>query len=106
MVSMKSKERIMVSVKSEDDNLDKIGGFREGIPIDPKRKVNMEKKDVSFAKNIPDEELETEVEKLKQQILETKESFYGTPKLDLDEMIKKLERDVHRDTLRQLKPWA
>ncbi|KAK7301598.1 hypothetical protein RJT34_12465 [Clitoria ternatea] len=152
MVSMKSKERIMVSVKSEDDNLDKveetiaavtdareigeqtasifngeannnrksileistnhglydliilklIGGFREGIPIDPKRKVNMEKKDVSFAKNIPDEELETEVEKLKQQILETKESFYGTPKLDLDEMIKKLERDVHREAVKAM----
>ncbi|KAK7301252.1 hypothetical protein RJT34_12113 [Clitoria ternatea] len=87
-------------------NFRKIGGFQEGVPIDLKRKVNLEKKDLSITKNILDEELETEVEKLKQQIMETKESFYGTPKLDLDEMIKKLERDVHRDTLRQLKPWA
>ncbi|KAK7294633.1 hypothetical protein RJT34_17523 [Clitoria ternatea] len=75
----------------------KIGGFQEGIPIDPKRKVNMKKRDLSIAKKIPDAELEVEVEKLKQQILEAKESSSGPPKLDLDEMIKKLERDVDRE---------
>ncbi|TKY65898.1 Acetyl-coenzyme A carboxylase carboxyl transferase subunit alpha [Spatholobus suberectus] len=71
----------------------KIGGFQEGIPIDPKRKVNMKKRDLSIAK-ISDTELEVEVEKLKQQILEAKESSPVPPKLDLDEMIMQLEREV------------
>ncbi|KHN08303.1 Acetyl-coenzyme A carboxylase carboxyl transferase subunit alpha, chloroplastic [Glycine soja] len=71
----------------------KIGGFQEGIPIDPKRKANMKKRDLSIAK-IPDAELEVEVEKLKQQVLEAKESSPVPPKLDLDEMLKQLTREV------------
>ena len=71
----------------------KIGGFQEGIPIDPKRKANMKKRDLSIAK-IPDAELEVEVEKLKQQVLEAKESSPVPPKLDLDEMLKQLAREV------------
>ncbi|XP_027349340.1 acetyl-coenzyme A carboxylase carboxyl transferase subunit alpha, chloroplastic [Abrus precatorius] len=75
----------------------KIGGFQEGIPVDPMRKVNMKKKDLSVAKKIPEAELEVEVEKLKQQILEAKESSSNPPKLDLDEMIQKLEREVDQE---------
>ncbi|KAH1199239.1 Acetyl-coenzyme A carboxylase carboxyl transferase subunit alpha, chloroplastic [Glycine max] len=71
----------------------KIGGFQEGIPIDPKRKANMKKRDLSIAK-ISDAELEVEVEKLKQQVLEAKESSPVPPKLDLDEMLKQLTREV------------
>ncbi|KAL2336983.1 hypothetical protein Fmac_011429 [Flemingia macrophylla] len=73
----------------------KIGGFQEGIPVDPKKKVNMKKRDLSIAK-ISDAELEVEVEKLKQQILEVKESSVP-PKLDLDEMMKQLEREVDQE---------
>lgn len=75
----------------------KIGGFQEGIPVDPKRKVNMKKKDVPVAVKIPDAELEVEVEKLKQQILNANESSSKPPKLDLDEMIRKLEREVDQE---------
>ncbi|CAJ1803374.1 unnamed protein product [Sphenostylis stenocarpa] len=74
----------------------KIGGFQEGIPIDPKKKFNMKKKDLSIAK-MPDTELELEVEKLKKQILEAKESSPVPPKLDIDEMIKQLEREVNQE---------
>ncbi|XP_020235243.1 acetyl-coenzyme A carboxylase carboxyl transferase subunit alpha, chloroplastic isoform X2 [Cajanus cajan] len=73
----------------------KIGGFQEGIPIDPKRKVNMKKRDLSIAK-IPDAELEVEIEKLKQQVSEVKESSVP-PKLDLDEMMQQLEREVDQE---------
>ncbi|XP_047341296.1 acetyl-coenzyme A carboxylase carboxyl transferase subunit alpha, chloroplastic [Impatiens glandulifera] len=73
----------------------KIGGFQEGIPIDPMRKVNMKKKEDPIVKpgNSP-EELEGEVEKLKQQILKAKESSSDPPGEGLTEMVKKLRREV------------
>jgi len=74
----------------------KIGGFQEGIPIDPKRKVNMKKKDLSITK-MPDAELEAEVQKLKKQIVEAKESSPVPPKLDLDEMLKQLEKEINHE---------
>lgn len=74
----------------------KIGQFQEGIPIDPIRKVKMKKKDLSIAK-IPDAELEVEVEKLKKQILEAKKSSPIPPKLELDEMLKQLEREINQE---------
>ncbi|KAL0338226.1 UNVERIFIED_CONTAM: Acetyl-coenzyme A carboxylase carboxyl transferase subunit alpha, chloroplastic [Sesamum angustifolium] len=50
----------------------KLGGFQEGIPIDPKRKVNMKKKEqpiVPISKT-SEVELRDEVERVKQQIIE------------------------------------
>ncbi|XP_061339627.1 acetyl-coenzyme A carboxylase carboxyl transferase subunit alpha, chloroplastic [Gastrolobium bilobum] len=75
----------------------KIGGFQEGIPLDPKKTANMKKRDVPVAKEIPDAHLGVEVEKLKQKILEAQKSSSKPPKLELDEMIKKLKRDVHQE---------
>nr|AHJ61047.1 carboxyltransferase alpha subunit [Vernicia fordii] len=72
----------------------KIGGFQEGIPIDPKRKINMKKKDELVAGKTPVLELEGEVEKLKQQISKAKESSSSPPELALNEMIEKLKREV------------
>ncbi|XP_065854496.1 acetyl-coenzyme A carboxylase carboxyl transferase subunit alpha, chloroplastic [Euphorbia lathyris] len=72
----------------------KIGGFQEGIPIDPKRKVNMKKKEEPVAGKTPVIELEGEVEKLKEQISKAKESSSKPPQLALDEMIGKLKREV------------
>ncbi|CAN4106087.1 unnamed protein product [Withania somnifera] len=54
----------------------KLGGFQEGVPIDPKRK------------------LMDEVEKLKQEILKAKESSGKIPELGLNEMIEKLRREI------------
>ncbi|KAF7845408.1 acetyl-coenzyme A carboxylase carboxyl transferase subunit alpha, chloroplastic-like [Senna tora] len=75
----------------------KIGGFQEGIAIDPKRKVNMKKKEQPNTKKIPDAELESEVEKLKQQILKAKASSTKPPESDVDIMIQKLKREVDQE---------
>ncbi|PKI53854.1 hypothetical protein CRG98_025749 [Punica granatum] len=75
----------------------KIGGFQEGIPIDPKRKVNMKKKEEPMAGQISDKELEGEVEKLKQQILKAKESSTELSESGLNEMIAKLKREVDHE---------
>ncbi|PHU07097.1 Acetyl-coenzyme A carboxylase carboxyl transferase subunit alpha, chloroplastic [Capsicum chinense] len=73
----------------------KLGGFQEGVPIDPKRKVNMKKKEEPILPpGIPDVELMDEVEKLKQEILKAKESTGKIPELGLNEMIKKLRREI------------
>nr|ADN52610.1 acetyl-CoA carboxylase alpha-CT subunit [Jatropha curcas] len=72
----------------------KIGGFQEGIPIDPKRKINMKKKEEPVAGKTPVLELEGEVEKLKQQIPKAKESSSKPPELALNEMIEKLKREI------------
>ncbi|NP_001295636.1 acetyl-coenzyme A carboxylase carboxyl transferase subunit alpha, chloroplastic [Jatropha curcas] len=72
----------------------KIGGFQEGIPIDPKRKINMKKKEEPVAGKTPVLELEGEVEKLKQQISKAKESSSKPPELALNEMIEKLKREI------------
>ncbi|XP_050214338.1 acetyl-coenzyme A carboxylase carboxyl transferase subunit alpha, chloroplastic [Mercurialis annua] len=72
----------------------KIGGFQEGIPIDPKRKVNMKMKEELVAGKTPVLELEGEVEKLKQQISKAKESSGKAPEVALNEMIEKLKKEV------------
>uniref|UniRef100_A0A5B7BC99 acetyl-CoA carboxytransferase n=1 Tax=Davidia involucrata TaxID=16924 RepID=A0A5B7BC99_DAVIN len=76
----------------------KLGGFQEGFPVDPEKKVNMKKKEehVTIGK-ISDPELEDEIEKLKQKILKAKESSAQPPVLDLDEMIGKLRREVDQE---------
>ncbi|KAH6798385.1 acetyl Co-enzyme a carboxylase carboxyltransferase alpha subunit [Perilla frutescens var. frutescens] len=74
----------------------KIGGFQEGIPIDPKRKVNMKKKEepiVPISKT-SESELRDEVEKVKQQVLEASKSSTGRPETGLKEMVAKLEREI------------
>ncbi|KAL3623161.1 Chromatin assembly factor 1 subunit p50 [Castilleja foliolosa] len=51
-------------------------GFQEGVPIDPKKKINMKKKDspnVTISK-VSQLELRNEVEKLKLQVLEASKS--------------------------------
>lgn len=75
----------------------KIGGFQEGMPIDPKRKVNMKKKEEPVVGQISDKELEGEVEKLKQQILKAKGSSTELSKSGLNEMIAKLKREVDHE---------
>lgn len=73
----------------------KLGGFQEGVPIDPKRKVNMKKKEEPLLPpGIPDVELMNEVEKLKQEILKAKESTGKIPDSGLNEMIEKLRREI------------
>ncbi|KAL5806981.1 hypothetical protein ACOSQ4_029714 [Xanthoceras sorbifolium] len=75
----------------------KIGGFQEGIPIDPERKVSMKKKDEPVVGRTSNLELEDEVEKLKQQILTAKESSTTPPEVALNEMIEKLKREVDHE---------
>ncbi|KAI3473168.1 hypothetical protein Pfo_029896 [Paulownia fortunei] len=74
----------------------KLGGFQEGVPIDPKRKVNMKKKEepiVPISKT-SEVELRDEVDKLKQQILEASKSSAGSPETGLKEMIEKLKIEL------------
>ncbi|KAE9618134.1 hypothetical protein Lal_00041943 [Lupinus albus] len=84
-------------LKHRHDKFRKIGGFQEGIPIDPKRKFSMKKKDIPVPKKISDAEIEVEVQKLMQQILEAKGSPIELAKLDLDDMIKKLKKEVDHE---------
>jgi acetyl-CoA carboxylase carboxyl transferase subunit alpha len=72
----------------------KIGGFQEGLPVDPKRKVNMKMKEEPLLVRSSSEELEGEVEKLKQQILKAKESSVKPPVLELNEIIEKVKKEV------------
>ncbi|XP_047329914.1 acetyl-coenzyme A carboxylase carboxyl transferase subunit alpha, chloroplastic-like [Impatiens glandulifera] len=73
----------------------KIGGFQEGVPVDPKKKVNMKKKEEPIVKPGKScEELEGEVEDLKQKILKAKESSSLPPEEGLNEMLKKLKIEV------------
>ncbi|KAK7339818.1 hypothetical protein VNO77_20504 [Canavalia gladiata] len=76
----------------------KIGGFQEGIPIDPKRKANMKKRDLSA-----EAELRLEADKLKEQVLKAKESSSDPPKEELDKMIKKLVREVDLEYSKAIK---
>lgn len=80
----------------------KIGGFKEGVPVDPKKKRNMKKRDIPPEK-VSDSELEVQIEKLKQQILK---SSSEPPKLDLDEAIKKLEEKLEREVDQELSEAA
>ncbi|KAJ8433636.1 hypothetical protein Cgig2_026816 [Carnegiea gigantea] len=69
----------------------KLGGFQEGIPIDPMKKRNMKKREQPLPSNL---ELENEVEKLKEQITKAKDSSMETPKLGLEELIQKLKVEI------------
>lgn len=80
----------------------KLGGFKEGIPVDPKKKRNMKKSDIPPAK-ISVSEVEVQIEKLKQQILK---SSSQPPKLDLDETLKKLEEKLEKEVDQELSEAA
>ncbi|CAL0328263.1 unnamed protein product [Lupinus luteus] len=84
-------------LKHRHDKFRKIGGFQEGIPIDPKRKFSMKKKDIPIPKKISDAEIEAEIQNLKKQISEAKGSSAEPPKLDLGDTIKKLKREVDHE---------
>ncbi|KAF5750868.1 acetyl-coenzyme A carboxylase carboxyl transferase [Tripterygium wilfordii] len=75
----------------------KIGGFQEGIAIDPKRKVNMKRKEAPIQAKISEQRLKDEIEKLRQQILKAKESSTRPSELALNEMIEKLNKEIDRD---------
>ncbi|XVE97024.1 hypothetical protein REPUB_Repub02eG0274900 [Reevesia pubescens] len=72
----------------------KLGGFQEGVPVDPKKKVNMKKKEEQRTSNA---ELEGEVEKLKQKILKAQESSTKPPELAMKDMIEKLKKEVDHE---------
>ncbi|XP_051132251.1 acetyl-coenzyme A carboxylase carboxyl transferase subunit alpha, chloroplastic [Andrographis paniculata] len=74
----------------------KLGGFQEGIPVDPKRKVNMKKKEDPIVPitRTSEAELAEEVEKLKQQILDGAKSTGGLPRTGLKDMIEKLQTEI------------
>ena len=74
----------------------KIGGFQEGLPVDPKKKVNMKKKEEPIIRT-SNLNIEDEVKKLMQQRLDAKESSVELPESALNEMIEKLEREVDRE---------
>ncbi|XP_024627202.2 acetyl-coenzyme A carboxylase carboxyl transferase subunit alpha, chloroplastic isoform X1 [Medicago truncatula] len=80
----------------------KLGGFKEGIPVDPKKKRNMKKSDIPPAK-ISVSEVEVQIEKLKQQILK---SSSQPPKLNLDKTIKKLEEKLEKEVDQELSEAA
>ncbi|KAL8526767.1 hypothetical protein ACS0TY_015830 [Phlomoides rotata] len=73
-----------------------IGGVIEGMPVDPKRKINMKKKEDPIAQigKTSEAELKDEVDKLKQQILESSELSTGSPQKGLKEMIEKLKVEI------------
>ncbi|MBA0638368.1 hypothetical protein Godav_029694 [Gossypium davidsonii] len=75
----------------------KLGGFQEGVPIDPKKKVNMKKKEEQTVPRSSKAELEGEIEKLKQQILKAKESSTKPPEVALKNMIEKLKEAAYHE---------
>ncbi|XP_044461180.1 acetyl-coenzyme A carboxylase carboxyl transferase subunit alpha, chloroplastic-like [Mangifera indica] len=81
----------------------KIGGFQEGIPIDPERKVNMKKKEEPIFGQTSNEKLEGEVEHLKQQILKAKETSTTPPEVALNQMLEKLKREVDHEFFEAIK---
>ncbi|OVA17693.1 Acetyl-CoA carboxylase [Macleaya cordata] len=79
-----------------------LGGFQEGVPVEPEKKVNMKKKEEpvvqkeDISKSL-DLELEGELEKLKEQILKAKQSSSKLPELGINEMIEKLKKEVDQE---------
>ncbi|KAK9910496.1 hypothetical protein M0R45_034455 [Rubus argutus] len=67
-----------------------IGGFQEGIPVEPKRKRNMKPSEVNMPKAA---DIESEIESLKKKILEAK----GPPDPITSQEIEKLKEDVDKE---------
>ncbi|CAA6661701.1 unnamed protein product [Spirodela intermedia] len=78
-----------------------LGGFIEGEPVEPSKKVNMKKKEeavVPKEHTLADLNLEDEIEKIKQQILNSRtEAASQTPDPGLHEMIEKLKEEVDQE---------
>ncbi|GKV10115.1 hypothetical protein SLEP1_g21525 [Rubroshorea leprosula] len=74
----------------------KIGKVKEGVPIDPIKKVKMKQKEVDDHRPL-NLELEGEIEKLKKQILKANESSTKPPQLALAQMIEKLKKEVDHE---------
>ena len=74
-----------------------IGGFQEGIPVDPERKVNMKNREEPIVDKTPAVELEDEVEKLRQQIFNANKSDTELPESGLNEMIEKLQNEIENE---------
>ncbi|CAI9301547.1 unnamed protein product [Lactuca saligna] len=72
----------------------KIGGFQEGLPVDPEKKVNMKQKEEPKPGLISNQALQNEVNRLKEQIMKAKESSSIAPDMDQNGLVKKLEREV------------
>lgn len=72
----------------------KIGGFQEGLPVDPEKKVNMKQKEEPKPGLISNQALQVEVDKLKEQIKKAKESSSIVPDMDQNGLITKLEREI------------
>ncbi|KAL8232534.1 hypothetical protein R6Q57_002312 [Mikania cordata] len=71
----------------------KIGGFQEGLPVDPEKKVNMKRKEEPRPGLISDKMLQGEVNKLKEQILKAKET--SSINMDQNGLIEKLKREIN-----------
>ncbi|GLT89474.1 hypothetical protein SLE2022_074530 [Rubroshorea leprosula] len=74
----------------------KIGKVKEGVPIDPIKKVKMKQKEVDDRRPL-NLELEGEIEKLKKQILKANESSTKPPQVALAQMIEKLKKEVDHE---------
>ena len=88
-----------------------LGGFIEGAPVDPRKKVNMKKKeeapaapkeqqheDLSAKEATSSNKLGDEIEKLKQQILSSTKTDVATSQTPgLSEMIAKLKEEVDQE---------
>ncbi|XP_008798963.1 acetyl-coenzyme A carboxylase carboxyl transferase subunit alpha, chloroplastic [Phoenix dactylifera] len=80
-----------------------LGGFIEGEPIDLSKKVNMKTKEEPLIQQekpgtASDVDLEYEVEKLKQQVLKSKDDPPSQPSdLGLNETIEKLKDEVNQE---------
>lgn len=70
----------------------KIGGFQEGLPVEPEKKVNMKLKEEPRPGLISDKALQGEVNKLKEQIIKAKES--SSIDMDQNGLIDKLKREI------------
>ncbi|CAN6442964.1 unnamed protein product [Victoria cruziana] len=77
-----------------------IGGFEEATSLDPRKKINMKQKDEATgagAELFTNSEIEGEIEKLKDQILKSKESSEKLPDMAFNEMTDKLRKEVEME---------
>ena len=68
-----------------------IGGFQEGIPVEPERKCNMKPSDVNSS-NITD--IESELQTLKKEILESKGPSDPISKEAIQKLVKEVEQEM------------
>lgn len=72
-----------------------LGGFQEGIPVDPERKRNMKSSQVTNGSFMSSATLESEMESLKKKIREAKGPSSGP--IVSDEAVEKLREEVDRE---------